>query len=176
MRGIGKTSKVRSAINVFVLVAGLVLVACGDNSTSEAQSGGSSASGSTPTVAPAGTTVAVTLEEFAVSATPSSAPAGNVTFDVSNTGPDDVHEFVVIRTDLSLIDLPTDEDGAVVEGQGDLEVIDEVEDLEVGASQELTVELTAGSYVLVCNIVQTEPDGTIEAHYAEGMRTSFTVA
>ena len=35
--------------------------------------------------------VAVTLQEFAVSADPSSVPAGSVTFDVTNDGPDDVH-------------------------------------------------------------------------------------
>jgi hypothetical protein len=29
--------------------------------------------------------------------------------------------------------------------------------------------------VLICNIVQTEPDGTIESHYQKGMRTALTV-
>ena len=29
--------------------------------------------------------------------------------------------------------------------------------------------------MLICNILQEEPDGTLEAHYAEGMRTGFTV-
>jgi len=36
-------------------------------------------------------------------------------------------------------------------------------------------DLAPGKYVLICNIVQTEPDGSKEAHYKVGMRTAFTV-
>ena len=57
-----------------------------------------------------------------------------------------------------------------------LTIVDEVEDLAVDATESLSVDLEAGSYVLICNVVQEEPDGTMEAHYAEGMRASFTVA
>ncbi len=121
-------------------------------------------------------TVAVTLEEFAVTADPGSAPAGSVTFTVTNDGPDDVHEFVVIQTDLDFTALPTDEDGAVVEGGDDMTVVDEIEDIAVGDTQTLTIDnLEAGTYALICNILQEEPDGTLEAHYAEGMRVGFTV-
>jgi uncharacterized cupredoxin-like copper-binding protein len=122
-----------------------------------------------------GASVAVTLQEFAVSADPASVPAGSVTFDVTNTGPDDVHEFVIIRTDLGATELPVDEDGAVLEDGESMTVIDEIEDLAVDDTQTLTVDLAAGTYVLICNILQEEPDGTLEAHYAEGMRTGFTV-
>jgi len=118
--------------------------------------------------------VAVTLQEFAVAADPASASAGSVTFDVTNDGPDDVHEFVVIATDLGPTELPVDEDGAVEEGGEGMEVVDEIEDIPVGESQSLTVDLEAGAYALICNIVE-EDDGTLEAHYAEGMRTGFTV-
>ena len=41
-------------------------------------------------------------------------------------------------------------------------------------TEELTANLEAGSYVLLCNIVEEE-DGETESHYAEGMHTSFTV-
>jgi uncharacterized cupredoxin-like copper-binding protein len=122
-----------------------------------------------------GGSVSVGLQEFAVSADPSSVSAGSVTFDVTNDGPDDVHEFVVVKTDLAPTDLPTDEDGAVLEDGEGMEVIDEIEDIPIGESQTLTVDLEAGSYALICNILQEEPDGTLEAHYAEGMRTGFTV-
>jgi len=118
--------------------------------------------------------VEVILTEFAVSA-PVSAAAGSLTFAVTNDGPEDVHEFVIIRTDLSSIDLPIDADGAVVEGGAGMEAVDEIEDIAVGDTQTLTVDLEAGSYVFICNILQTEPDGSLEAHYAEGMRTGFTV-
>src|SRR4026209_2020233 len=47
-----------------------------------------------------GGTVAVALQEWAVLRAPDSVPAGTVTFQVTNTGPEDVHEFVVLKTDL----------------------------------------------------------------------------
>lgn len=172
MNGDG-TKGLRRSLMALAIATSLTLIACGEDEPNAAPATSTAPSQSAGSVS--GTQVAVTLSEFAISASPSSVPAGEVTFTITNSGPDDVHEFVVIRTDLPLTDLPTDVDGAVEEGKGDLEAIDEVEDLAVGATEPLTVDLTTGSYVLVCNIVQTEPDGSIEAHYAEGMRTSFTV-
>lgn len=119
-----------------------------------------------------GETVEVTLQEFSIGTEPTSAGAGDVTFDVSNEGPDDTHEFVLFKTDLGITELPTDENGAVVEDGEGLELIDEIEDILVGDSQSLTLDLDAGSYVIVCNIWDEDEQ---EAHYAEGMRTSFTV-
>ena len=118
------------------------------------------------------TTVAVTLQEWAVVPATDSAPAGDITFDVTNEGPDDIHEFVVIRTDLDPADLPTDADGVVDEEGEGMEVLDEIEDIPVGESQSVTVPLDAGSYVLVCNIWSADEG---EAHYMMGMRTAFTV-
>jgi len=119
-----------------------------------------------------GTTVEVTLQEWAVVPAETSAPAGEVTFAVTNEGPDDVHEFVIIQTDLDPGDLPTDADGAVDESGEGMEVVDEIEDIPVGETQEVTVDLAAGNYVLLCNIYSADED---EAHYAEGMRIAFTV-
>lgn len=117
-------------------------------------------------------TVQITLQEFAVSADPASVPAGSVTFEATNDGPDDVHEFVVIATDLGITELPTVEDGSVDESGEGLEVIGEIEDIPVGETQSVTLDLEAGPYVLICNIYDADED---EAHYQEGMRTSFTV-
>lgn len=130
--------------------------------------------GGSPTAAsPATTAVEVKLQEWAVGTDVTTAPAGMVTFSVTNEGPDDVHEFVVIKTDLSLVDLPTDETGAVDEAGGGMEVKGEIEDVAVGASEELALTLEPGAYVLICNIYdETEK----EAHYQEGMRTAFTVS
>ncbi len=121
---------------------------------------------------PASTTVEVTLQEFAVVTAADSAPAGSVTFTVTNEGPALVHEFVVLRTDLAPGDLPTDENGVVDETADGVEVVDLVEDLAPGDSADLTLDLTAGSYVLVCNVYDAGED---TAHYAMGMRTAFTV-
>lgn len=146
----------------------MVAAACSKDSTTPAASPASQES-------TAGSTVAVTLQEFSVIATPSSVPAGSVTFNTTNEGPDDVHEIVIIKTDLAMADIPTDKDGAMIEDAEGLDPIDEIEDLEVGDTQDLTVTLEAGSYILVCNIVQKEPDGSMEAHYKMGMFTEFTV-
>jgi hypothetical protein len=121
------------------------------------------------------TTVAVTVQEFSVLPAQDSAPAGSITFDVENTGPEDTHEFVVIKTDLAPDALPTAEDGSVEEtGEGIDEVIGEIEDIAVGSTETLKTDLEAGSYVLVCNIVEEEGGDTL-VHYALGMRTGFTV-
>jgi uncharacterized cupredoxin-like copper-binding protein len=145
--------KLRSpaAVLGLLVLSGMTLVGC---QTSEA------------------TTIDVTLQEFAVIPAQDSAPAGSITFQVENTGPDDVHEFVVIKTDLAPDALPTDENGAVDEGGEGMEVIDEIEDIPVGDTPSLTVDLDAGNYVLICNIWDEEEQ---EAHYQMGMRTGFTV-
>jgi uncharacterized cupredoxin-like copper-binding protein len=119
-----------------------------------------------------GGTVEVTLQEFSVIPAQDSVEAGEVTFEVENTGPEDVHEFVVIKTDLAPDALPTDENGAVDEEGEGIEVIDEIEDIPVGDTPSLTVNLDAGNYVLICNIWDEEEQ---EAHYAMGMRVGFTV-
>ena len=111
-------------------------------------------------------TVAVTVADFSVSADPDSAPAGDITFDISNDA-EQTHEFVVFKTDLAEDQLPTDEDGNVDEAGEGVEHIDEVEDIEGGSTQSLAVNLDAGSYVLICNL---------PGHYAQGMHAGFTVS
>lgn len=119
-----------------------------------------------------GGTVEVTLQEFAIAANPSSISAGEVTFETTNEGPNDPHELVVIRTDLAPDQLPTNPDGTVNEDGEGIEVLDEIEEFPVGETRSLTLDLEAGSYVLICNIYDEDEQ---EAHYQEGMRTAFTV-
>jgi uncharacterized cupredoxin-like copper-binding protein len=159
-------------VGAVALTMGLVSACSSDSSSTAAGSDTSSAAttGSTGTTGGGGT-VPVTLQEFAISAPPS-ATAGSVTFDVTNTGPNDTHEFVVFKTDLAPTDLPVDEKGAVEEEGEGVEHIDEIEDIAVGDTQSLTVDLDAGNYVLICNIYDTKEN---EAHYSEGMRIGFTV-
>ena len=121
-----------------------------------------------------GGTVEVTLQEFAIAAAPTSIGAGEVTFEATNDGPADPHELVVFRTDLAPDALPTGDDGGVDEEGEGVELIDEIEEFPVGETQSMTVDLEAGSYVFICNIVEEE-DGELESHYQEGMRLAFTV-
>jgi uncharacterized cupredoxin-like copper-binding protein len=134
--------------------------------------GCTSSGGASPSAGANAATVDVTLQEWSVGVVPGSAAAGEVTFSVTNDGPNDVHEFVVIKTDLSFIALPTDETGAVDETQPGMEVMGEIEDVAVGTTQELALTLEPGAYALICNIYSAEEQ---EAHYQEGMRAQFTV-
>ena len=127
---------------------------------------------STATGGAAGTEVDVTLQEFSVIPDVDSVEAGEVTFKVENVGPDDVHEFVIFKTELEPDALPTVADSSVDEAGEGVELIDEIEDIPVGETQSVTVDLEAGSYVLICNIYDETEN---EAHYAEGMHTAFTV-
>ena len=154
------------------MVVGLTLMAaaCGDDDDGGTTAATGGATGETG----GGTTVDVTVQEFAVLPAQDSAPAGDVTFNVTNTGPEDTHEFVVFKTDLEPDALPTAPDGSVDETGEGVELIDEIEDIAVGDTPTLTVSLDAGSYVFICNIVEEEEDETI-VHYQQGMRTGFTV-
>jgi uncharacterized cupredoxin-like copper-binding protein len=127
---------------------------------------------SSPASSEAGGTVTVTLTEWAIVTDAASVPAGDVEFVVTNAGTQFKHEFVVIKTDLAPADLPA-VDGKVDEAGAGITFIGEVEEMEIGASETASFELTAGKYVLICNVV--EAAGAHESHYNEGMRVAFTV-
>ena len=144
----------------------LAISAC---ATTPGATAGASAGASTAAGAGA---IAITLQVWAVVPAKAATAAGDVTFHVTNAGPEDVHEFVVLKTDLEPGALPTDPTGTVAETGAGIEVIGEIEDIAVGDSQDLTVTLQSGKYVLLCNIYdETEK----EAHYTMGMRTPFEV-
>lgn len=109
--------------------------------------------------------VSATLADFTITLDSNSAPAGEVTFDVSNEA-EQTHEFVVFQTDLPEDQLPT-ENGDVDEAGEGVTLVDEIEDIEGGSSQSLTVNLDAGSYVLICNL---------PGHYQQGMHASFSAS
>jgi uncharacterized cupredoxin-like copper-binding protein len=148
------------------MVLGSILAACGGGGASPAAPSGA------PSPAGEASAVKVTLQEWAVVPDAVSASAGTVTFTVNNAGPEDVHEFVVLKTDLDAGSLPVDATGTVSEEGEGIVVVDEIEDIPVGATQELSVTLEPGKYVLLCNIYSADEQ---EAHYKLGMRSSFTV-
>lgn len=106
--------------------------------------------------------VDATVEEWAVTASPDTAEAGSVEFEVTNDG-SIAHEFVVISTDLAPEELPV-EGGVVPEDEVD--VVGEIEEFEPGGTETATFQLAVGDYVLICNI---------PAHYDNGMRAAFMV-
>jgi uncharacterized cupredoxin-like copper-binding protein len=112
--------------------------------------------------ATAGGAIAVDLKEWAVTPASQTAKAGEVTFNIKNSGTV-VHEFVVVKTDKKADTLPVV--GSKID-ESVLTPVDEVEDIAVGATPSLKVTLAAGHYVLLCNV---------ETHYGLGMRSDFDV-
>jgi uncharacterized cupredoxin-like copper-binding protein len=154
-------------------LAAVVLSACAGGPAATATPGATATTAPVATTPAAGTTtVNVVVQEFSINPSVSTAASGDITFIVANAGPDDIHEFVVLRTDLAPDALPTDGTGAVDESAAGMTVIDEIEDLAVGATEHLTVTLEAGAYVLICNIFDESEQ---EAHYQMGMYTGFRV-
>jgi hypothetical protein len=162
----------------------LVLAACGtdDGSTAgEPQSGvsGSTESAAAPTCEPVGDPatadrrVTALLDEFTVQPETSSVPAGRIAFTARNMGAEP-HELVIVRAENAAA-LPVGQDGSMAEDQlrpGQL--VGEIEEFPAGQDCTGVFELQPGSYVLLCNIVETE-DGMTEAHFEEGMFTEFAV-
>jgi len=94
-----------------------------------------------------------------------SAPAGVVTFQVTNASKDTVHEMIVMYRQDPTKPLPyidnenrVDEDKAGDKG--------EVSELDPGKSGTLTVPLKPGKYVLICNV---------PGHFDSGMWAEFDV-
>jgi uncharacterized cupredoxin-like copper-binding protein len=136
--------------------AALLAVACGAAATS---------------APPSPTTVDVTLQEWAVLPATSTIKAGSVTFNVKNIGPAEEHEFVILKTDLDALSLPTAAGGKVDEAGTGVEAIGEIEEFASGENKTATFDLAPGKYVFICNIV--DADGNV--HYAKGMAAAVTV-
>jgi uncharacterized cupredoxin-like copper-binding protein len=93
-------------------------------------------------------------------------PAGDLTFNITNNATDQVHEFVIFQSDLPADQLPLNSDGNVDEEGKGVTHIDEVEDIGIGETKTLKVNLPAGNYVAICNL---------PGHYKGGMYYAFTV-
>jgi len=110
-----------------------------------------------------------------LAASPSVVPSGNVAFVVKNTGTIE-HEAVVLKTNVPYNKLPVtyggDPPAPVKTGAnkvGEEANIGETGDpnLKPGDTRVFTIKnMTAGNYVIVCNLA---------GHYAKGMRAQFTV-
>ena len=105
-----------------------------------------------------------TLTEWAVAVDATTAAAGDVTFTVTNEGTIG-HEFLVVKTDIAVGGIPLDGDHFAEPTDG-IEVINEIGEFAKGTTETLTVNLSPGTYQLVCNL----PD-----HYEAGMSISFKV-
>lgn len=116
--------------------------------------------------------VNVVLSEWAVTPDKSTVNAGPVTFIVTNKGPADAHEFVVMKTALAPDSLLVDVDGNVEEDGPGVMLAGRAGGLAVGSAFRVTFELGPGDYVLICNIWDAAER---EAHYSMGMRAALRV-
>jgi uncharacterized cupredoxin-like copper-binding protein len=108
--------------------------------------------------------VTATLTDTAIQVSSATMPAGSITFHITNTSAAELHEFVIIRTDLDADQLPLGADGNVDEEK--LSSPGEKGDIAAGQSGDLTIALPAGRYMFICN----QP-----GHFKAGMHTVFTV-
>ncbi len=124
--------------------------------------------------AQAATTVTVALEDsttspavkgMAIKPDRTSAPAGQVTFEVANKSKSKVHEMLVVKTSQPATALPYDARTEEVD-EDKIKSLGEVSELRPGKSGSLTLDLKPGSYLLLCN----QP-----GHMRHGMWARFQV-
>lgn len=154
---ISTRQSLRAAARLFALFAVLAVAAgCGGG-----DDGAEQAAPEAGETAPAEVgTVHVELMEWMVMPSTSSVPAGEVTFMAMNMGTVE-HDLVVLRTELAPSELPMSGDKAQEVG-----LVEKTEVLDPEGTQELTLTVTPGRYVLICNV---------PGHYEAGMRAAFTV-
>jgi uncharacterized cupredoxin-like copper-binding protein len=149
----------------WVLIPALLLMAGVACSTSSGTGAGTLAS-SVPT---AGGTIGIGLKQWAISPTAAKVSAGTVTFNVDNQG-NITHEFVVLRTDTPSGEFTIgsfENEPDRIDEDHDGTNVGETGDLAAGALKAITITLTPGHYVFVCNL---------PGHYHFGMHTDFTVS
>lgn len=115
--------------------------------------------------------VTITLDEWMVKSSAERVDPGKIKFKATNNGVEP-HEFVVIKSDLPPNGLPVT-DGKVDEDK--VNIIGEIEPFAAGATESAEFELSAGKYLLICNIVERVPGSPVESHYQNGMVTALLV-
>jgi uncharacterized cupredoxin-like copper-binding protein len=115
--------------------------------------------------AQASTRMAVTLSEFSIMGEVAEVPAGEVVFDVVNTG-EDAHELILFKSDMDTKALPP----SAVKGEVDEGAIGEYiggfEDIQPGTLASGSLILGPGRYILLCNLTK---------HYENGMVSTLQV-
>jgi uncharacterized cupredoxin-like copper-binding protein len=101
--------------------------------------------------------VDVDLTEWTVRPSVAEVKSGRVTFTAHNRSTGMVHELAILRV-----------------ADGDKTEVKEIEDLDPGKSESVTVTLKPGEYELACLLVPGEAGSTAD-HYKEGMHTTFHV-
>jgi uncharacterized cupredoxin-like copper-binding protein len=93
--------------------------------------------------------------------------AGKVKFEVKNSSGNMVHEFLILKTNMTFDQFPKDPENPAVVDEDKLKGVKELSsDLNPGTSGTLTMDLKPGRYVVFCN----QP-----GHFDGGMHLVLTV-
>jgi uncharacterized cupredoxin-like copper-binding protein len=141
-----------------LLLTSAVLLACGggdDGESTGTSSSGAQAKATAPKVVAA-------LTEFKIAPDKTTAAPGSISFEAQNKGTTP-HELKIVKTDMAPDKLPV-KDGKVDESA--VQVLAKTTEFAAGKSESVSANLTAGKYVLICNVV---------AHYTAGMHLAFAV-
>jgi uncharacterized cupredoxin-like copper-binding protein len=144
---------------VVVVVGLLLLVAAGAFLYHSSPNVGSAVN---PATSPA---VTVTMTDNSLQPSVGSVVGGQVTFTVTNNGTME-HELVVLKTDLAPNALPLQPDATAIEDSTGVHHSGELASLQPGETKTLTLNLTPGEYVLLCNFPE---------HYLAGMYGGLNV-
>jgi uncharacterized cupredoxin-like copper-binding protein len=115
-----------------------------------------------PEAAPSGAQVVAEETDNKITVNVQSTKPGSVKIGVRNLGTQE-HSFVVLKTDLPPDKIPVDAASAKAKEDGK---VGEIKSIPAQKSAALTLDLSPGKYVFICNI---------PAHYQLGMHTGFTV-
>jgi uncharacterized cupredoxin-like copper-binding protein len=108
----------------------------------------------------------VTMHDFGITVSRHSVRSGLVVLHVTNDGPS-THEINVDLTRYQAGKIPLQRDGlTAAENAPGLHRIDSIEQVNLHRTEDLTLDLKPGRYVLWCNL---------EGHYLGGMHQTFDV-
>jgi uncharacterized cupredoxin-like copper-binding protein len=112
--------------------------------------------------APSDSQVVAELTDYKITVNVPSVKAGKIKIGVRNVASME-HSFEVLKTDLAPDKLPVDGGSAKAKEDGK---VGEIKSIPAGKSAAVTIDLTPGKYVFICNVA---------AHYQLGMYIGFTV-
>jgi uncharacterized cupredoxin-like copper-binding protein len=141
-----------------LLLGTLTAAGCGSDPAPTTQKADAETQAKTVT---ADSTLSVTGTEMAFAPSSLTAKAGNVKFTFTNDGKVE-HELIVLKTDAAADSLKPNSKGRVSEADS----VGEVSETAPGATKSSVITLTAGKYVIICNV---------PGHYAMGMRGTLIV-
>ena len=119
-------------------------------------------------------TVKAKLLEFKIKPKPKTTTAGKVRVVAKNIG-SEKHELVVVKAANAAV-LPTMADGSVNEAAiAETDKFGEIGEFKAKKTKHKTFNLDPGTYVLFCNLVDQESDGSTLSHFKQGMYTTLVV-